>query len=78
MGQGYDIVVSFRLVPEYCDLVLTTNCNHVYKLEPMNLGGCSHLSFGVHKLGGWILLLVGARKLGSWSLLPIGVVKHIE
>ena len=43
-GKGYEIVVSFRLVPNNCELVLTKDWSPLYRLEPITLGGCIFLS----------------------------------
>ena len=63
---------------ENYELVLTENCNPLYRMDHVNSGGCILLSVGADKLRGWILLLVGARKSGSWRFLLVGVGKNIE
>ena len=65
-------------MPENYELVLIEDCNPLYRLEVVTLGGFSLLLVGDDKLGGWSLLLVGARKSGSWRFLPVGSSKHIE
>ena len=76
--QREEIVVSFRLVHENCELVFIEYQIPFYMLDPVTLGGCSLLCAGADKLAGWSLLLVGARKSGSWRFLPVGVGKQIE